>query len=106
MLPIIRALCNPGLQERHINEIFSLIKGAGSEESKDIGNQKLDYFRSLNIENFKNELDEISDRASKEFSNLKTMQRMNDDWIPLEFTCKEVPEKESYILDGEAVELI
>jgi hypothetical protein len=31
---------------------------------------------------------------------------MKDDWEPLEFTCRAVPDKESYILDGEAVELI
>jgi dynein heavy chain len=31
---------------------------------------------------------------------------MKDDWDPLEFACKAVPDKESYILDGEAIELI
>ena len=34
------------------------------------------------------------------------MQSMKEAWEPLEFTCKPVPDKESYILDGEAVELI
>ena len=48
MLPIIRALCNPGLQPRHIELIAKLI-GCG-EEGKDIGNQKLDYFRNFKIE--------------------------------------------------------
>lgn len=67
---------------------------------------KLDYFKSLNIENFKNDLEEISETASKEFSNMKTMKKMRDDWEPLEFACRAVPDKESYILDGEAVELI
>jgi dynein heavy chain len=37
---------------------------------------------------------------------MKTMQKMKDDWDPLEFACRAVPDKESYILDGEAVELI
>jgi dynein heavy chain len=76
------------------------------DDAKDIGNNKLDYFRSLNIENFKNELEEISETASKEFSNDNTMKKMKKEWEPLEFTCKHVPDKESYILDGEAIELI
>jgi dynein heavy chain len=37
---------------------------------------------------------------------MKIMEKMEEAWEPLEFTCKEVPDKESYILDGEAVELI
>jgi len=37
---------------------------------------------------------------------MKTMKKMRDDWEPLEFACRAVPDKESYILDGEAVELI
>lgn len=37
---------------------------------------------------------------------MKIMEKMEKDWEPLEFTCKEVPDKESYILDGEAVEAI
>jgi len=103
-LPIIRALCNPGLQDRHISKIIELIRG--SEDARDIGNQKLDYFKSLNIENFKHELEEISETASKEYSNMNTMGKMQDDWKILEFRCKPVPDKDSYILDGEAVEEI
>lgn len=78
----------------------------GSEDARDIGNQKLDYFKSLNIENFKHELEEISETASKEFSNMTTMEGMQDGWKNLEFRCKAVPDKDSYILDGEAVEEI
>ena len=36
MLPIIRSLCNPGLQDRHIEQIVKLIKCG--DEGKDIGN--------------------------------------------------------------------
>jgi dynein heavy chain len=77
-----------------------------SDDAKDIGNQKLDNFKALNIEQYKNELEEISETASKEFSNMNSMGRMKNDWEPLAFTCKAVPDKESYILEGEAIELI
>ena len=60
----------------------------------------------MSIVNFKNELEEISETASKEFGNMKTMNTMKADWKPLAFTCKAVPDKESYILEGEAIELI
>ena len=38
-LPIIRALCNKGLQERHINKIQALI--TAPDDVRDIGQQNL-----------------------------------------------------------------
>lgn len=101
-LPIIRALCNKGLEERHIEQIVALVKAG--DDAKDILNQRLDNFKALQIENYKNELEEISDTASKEYGNKNMMVKMKGDWTDLAFTCKEVPEKESYILEGQAVE--
>ena len=103
-LPIITALCNKGLKDRHKEQIVELIKG--NDDCKDIANQRLDNFKQLNIEHYKNELEEISDTATKESNNEGTMATMKNDWLELEFTCKAVPEKESYILDGAAVEKI
>lgn len=54
----------------------------------------------------KDGLEELSEMASKEFQNQNTMIKMKEDWEPLAFTCKEVQGKDSYILDGEAVEQI
>ena len=51
-------------------------------------------------------LEEISERASKEYGNHKIMVKMKEDWEPLRFTCVEVEGKDSYILSGEAVEEI
>jgi dynein heavy chain len=66
----------------------------------------LQSLRNYDVEKFKDKLEEISERASKEYSNHKTMAKMKDDWGPLEFTCQEVQGKDSYILNGEAIELI
>ena len=66
----------------------------------------MDYLRNFQITKHKNEIEEISETASKEYGNMKTMAKMQEDWEPLEFACRAVPEKESYILDGEAIELI
>ena len=51
-------------------------------------------------------LEEIADRAAKEWTNERTMAKMKDEWQPLEFTAIECPGKDSRILAGEAVELI
>ena len=66
----------------------------------------MDYLKNLRITDKKAEIEEISETASKEYGNLKTMAKMQEDWEPLEFACRAVPEKESYILDGESIELI
>lgn len=60
----------------------------------------------MKIEDFKSELEEISETASKEFGNMKTMEKMKGEWVDLAFNCKEVPDKESYILEGESIEAI
>jgi hypothetical protein len=74
MLPIVRAFCHAGLQERHINSFVSIIKAG--DDAKDIGKGKLNHFRSLSIQNFKNELEEISETTSKEFSNDNSLKKM------------------------------
>mmetsp|Transcript_11715 Transcript_11715/g.17881 ORF Transcript_11715/g.17881 Transcript_11715/m.17881 type:complete len:180 (+) Transcript_11715:1042-1581(+) len=87
-VPIIRALCNPGLQQRHIDMIFQLIKTTMQKGDK-LQDMKLEFFQQFKIENFRDSLEEISDKASKEFSNQRTMLKMKDEWGPLEFTCVE-----------------
>jgi dynein heavy chain len=103
-VPIIRALCNPGLQQRHIDAIFMLL-GANKDQCNlpDMDIKQLMYYNLLEK---KDGLEELSEMASKEFQNQNTMIKMKEDWEPLAFTCKEVQGKDSYILDGEAVEQI
>ena len=97
-LPVIRSICNPGLKPRHIAEIEKLI-GKGLSE-----NEKLKTLVVLGISKHKDKLEDISETASKEYSNERTLAKMNEDWAPMEFTCKDW--KGSQILDGEAIELI
>jgi hypothetical protein len=59
----------------------------------------------------KDAIEEVSDKASKEFGNMKTMEKMKEEWAPLEFTCNECQGKDfhgkpQYIISGEAVEAI
>jgi dynein heavy chain, axonemal len=51
-------------------------------------------------------VEDISDTASKEYTNSNTMARMKEDWKELEFTTVEMDGKSSPILAGEAVEVL
>lgn len=114
-LPIIRALCNPGLMERHKIELGKQIYGIkklsdGTETCEQIFNEAEttsdDLVTNLGALGKKDLIEEISEKASKEFSNEKAMTKMRDEWEPLEFMAISVPGKDSYILSGESVELI
>lgn len=103
--PIIRALCNPGLQDRHINDIYKLI-GKPRDDGIEMKELSLTTFKQLNILDKKRELEDLSETASKQFSNENTMRKMKEEWKPLEFTCSIPVGKDNLILSGEAVEAI
>lgn len=54
----------------------------------------------------KQKLEDISYIATKEWDSKRSMDKMQEEWVPLEFTCKEAPGKDSKILTGDAIELI
>ena len=95
---MIRSLCNPGLKPRHWDQITKVI------DKKVEATEKLSTLIILKIDQQKDKLEEISEQASKEYSNERTLNKMLEDWEPMEFTCKDW--KGSFILDGEAIELI
>ena len=101
-LPVIRSICNPGLKQRHFDEIIHLL---GS--SRIDGTTRLSSLfpkGGVKVEKIKDKLEEISETATKEYSNERTLNKMNEDWAPMQFLCKEY--RGSFILEGEAIELI
>ena len=104
-VPIIRCLCNPGMKERHVDEIFQLLR-VPKDSGKELNEMKLKQFEDYEIISIKNDLEEISDRASKQFSNENTMKKMKGEWAPLMFETSMPDGKDAYILTGEAVENI
>mmetsp|Transcript_11716 Transcript_11716/g.17891 ORF Transcript_11716/g.17891 Transcript_11716/m.17891 type:complete len:113 (+) Transcript_11716:3244-3582(+) len=95
-LPIIRALCNPGLQKRHIEVIRSMVNI--QDDKTQLPDMSIEKLKNLDILSHKDKLEDISDKASKEWSNQKIMDKMKEEWVPLEFTCVDVPGKDSFIL--------
>jgi dynein heavy chain len=70
-VPLIRAFCNPGLSARHVEKIIYLLSLQEGTDIKEINMRDLDHMQNL----FKNkaEIEEISDRGSKEFGFSNTM---------------------------------
>jgi dynein heavy chain len=104
--PIIRALCNPGMQDRHRKLIACVIYGeSGKTDSEGLPIPSKEFDTSdatveelikydILLAHKKDQIEEISDKASKEDGNRKTMVKMKDEWEPLEFTCNECAGKE------------
>lgn len=104
-VPIIRSLCNEGLQDRHIDLIFMEMK-INKNHYKKLEEMSITDLKGFGVVDYREKLDEISDCASKEFANKNTMAKMKEEWEELSFDCKMLPGKDSYILNGEAVEAI
>ena len=66
--------------------------------------EKLNTLVGLGISEYKDKLEDISETASKEYSNERMLNKMHEDWVPVTFACKDW--KGSFILDGEAIEVI
>ena len=65
-----------------------------------------DLQQTMHITKHRQTVEDISDTASKEYSNSNTMAKMKEDWKILEFTTVEMEGKNSPILSGEAVEIL
>ena len=100
-LPIIRALTNPGLKKRHWKMIGTVIEMPINRKM----DKKLWELKQINIEKYKDKLEEIADSASKEYSNETILKNMKEAWQDIEFRTKDW-KGGSYILEGEAIEEI
>lgn len=106
-IPLIRALCNPGLMERHVQNIYKEIGLVAQIDLPDLSLKMIDQnIGQGKLTGHKTIIEDISDRASKEYSNSSTMAKMKDDWGGLEFSTTPVEGKDSAILQGEAVEVL
>ena len=122
-MPIIAALCTEGIKDRHWKKIYKKlnIDEASQVLDPEQYDGKTQYKDDINLDEiiyrikeknsskdaFKettNELDMIADTASREFKNENILKGMHSEWEPAEFSCKEY--KGTYILDGEAIEII
>ena len=93
-------MCNPGLKERHWDEIqqtiqFTIRGNIDTTLQKLIGINALTHIEKL---------DEISDNASKEFNIERVLDKMYEDWQPVECEIKSWKETGTYALGGGSVD--
>jgi dynein heavy chain len=95
-LPLISILRNPGLRDRHWKAMAEIV---GQPIAPD-DNTSLTKILDLNLTQYIQQFETISDAASKEFSLQKTLAKMKDEWEPLAFTCIDYKDTGTKILSS------
>eukprot|EP01012_Entosiphon_sulcatum_P008694 TRINITY_DN14772_c0_g1_i1.p1 TRINITY_DN14772_c0_g1~~TRINITY_DN14772_c0_g1_i1.p1 ORF type:complete len:4302 (+),score=681.03 TRINITY_DN14772_c0_g1_i1:35-12907(+) len=92
LLPLLHALRNPGLRDRH----WKRISGKVGETIKPKDDMTLNNFLALNLQNHMQDIQEISEYASKEYRLEKQMEKMQADWRIVQFEV--APHHDTYVL--------
>eukprot|EP00803_Ostreobium_quekettii_P008972 evm.model.scf_437EXC.9 EVM.evm.TU.scf_437EXC.9 scf_437EXC:49472-57192(-) len=99
-LPLIQALCNQGLRDRHWEVLMEVV---GFEVKRD----EVTSLRRLldnDIGDHVDKITEISDTASREWSIERALQKMFEEWEGLCFELGDWKDTGTYILKGGPVE--
>ncbi|XP_052080869.1 dynein axonemal heavy chain 7-like isoform X1 [Mytilus californianus] len=81
-MPLIQTLFNPGIRDRHwdqISEICNIDPPLRPDET-----YNLKKFVEMGLDQFIPKFESISEAASKEFSLEKAMKKMKEEWAPME----------------------
>ncbi|KAJ3092439.1 Dynein heavy chain 3, axonemal [Quaeritorhiza haematococci] len=95
-MPLISILRNPGLRERHWEQMGNIV---GQPIAPD-DTTSLTKILDMNLQQYIKQFEGISDAASKEYSLQKTLAKMYSDWEPLEFNCIDYKDTGTKILSA------
>uniref|UniRef100_A0A0X3NP81 Dynein heavy chain 7, axonemal n=1 Tax=Schistocephalus solidus TaxID=70667 RepID=A0A0X3NP81_SCHSO len=95
-MPLVLTLFNPGLKERHWQQISEVVGYTLRNEE----GMCLAKLVDMNLESFIPKFESISEAASKEHGLEKAMAKMQSEWAPLEFTLLPYRESGTYILSS------
>eukprot|EP00435_Cladocopium_sp_Y103_P037772 s839_g10.t1 len=99
-LPLIHALCNPGLRPRHWEEISEVVHFQMERDAAFTLSRVVD----MDVGNHLTALQEISDSASREYGLEKTLESIYEQWQPVAFELKPWKDTETYIVAGSTVD--
>lgn len=99
MVPIVEVLSNPGLKQRHWEQIQTILNA-----QFDWNHVTLKDIIAKGIEFHKEEIADISELASKEYSLEKSLQKMRSEWEKQEFVVVVKPETDIKLLAGNRLE--
>ncbi|GMH41668.1 hypothetical protein BSKO_09578 [Bryopsis sp. KO-2023] len=95
-MPLLQEVASPALENRHWENIFTII-GEPYQEGMHFCTEDLVRY---NIMNKLEEVQTVSASASKEFSMLKTMEKMESEWEDLQFVCISYKDTGTFIIGG------
>ncbi|EDV21418.1 uncharacterized protein TRIADDRAFT_60039 [Trichoplax adhaerens] len=95
-MPLIRALCNPGLKDRHWQAMSEVV---GQDITPNDKTSLSDMF-SLGLDKYVDRLTEISVIASREYALEKALDKMSQDWETIHFTFVPYRDTELNILSS------
>lgn len=98
-LPIIQVLSNPGLRDRHWEQIQGLMLIKFNHREGNL--QELLYRR---VEDYLTRIEDVSENASKEFSLENALSKMEREWEQLRFVVVNFKNRGVLILQGSCVE--
>ena len=78
-MPLISTLFNPGLRDRHWEQISEII----GYTMKPDDSYCLSRFVDMNLDQYIPKFESISEAASKEYSLEKAMEKMKTEWAPV-----------------------
>jgi dynein heavy chain len=99
-VPLLHALCNPGLRGRHWKEISNIV-GFALEPDPTFTLQKM---LDMDVGNYATEIVEISDSARKEFEIETGLTLQIEEWKPVRIELKDWSTTGTYIVAGSSVD--
>jgi dynein heavy chain len=101
-VPIVHIICNKGLRDRHWAEMSSVVRFHLKPDEHTNLQRLLDLDINIRLE----ELEAISESATKEYSIEKTLDTMAEAWEPLHFDLPPYKDTGTYILSGGPIDEI